>query len=72
MDNKLGKLGDVRRASGITIEDAAGICGMSVPTFRARENNPEKFTVGDLAALYAHLNSSGRYLVKATMQELFF
>lgn len=40
-----------RKASGITLEKAAGITNMSIPTYMKREKEPWLFTMGEFCAL---------------------
>ena len=44
------------RASGMTKAAVASILGMSVPTLNDREENPDKFTIGEFFALYYEMD----------------
>ncbi|MEY8437857.1 helix-turn-helix domain-containing protein [Atopobiaceae bacterium 24-176] len=61
----------VRRAAGLSLEDAASICGISRPTYTVRENNPGEFKLNDLLRLYASMNQPGRQLLGSTLGSLF-
>ena len=60
-----------RRASGITQENAAKLCGLSRPTYCLRESNPEEFRLSELRNLYGHMNARGRLLLKEGIKSLF-
>lgn len=45
-----------RRASGLTIDEAAKVCGASHPTYNSRERNPMCFSLEELCRLYASLD----------------
>lgn len=52
-----------RRASGVTIDRAAEVCGVSRPTVVSRERDPGQYRLCELAALYAELDATGRELL---------
>lgn len=60
-----------RRASGLTQDNAASICGVSRPTYALREGNPAEFRLGDLAVLYRAMNKPGRKLLREGIMSLF-
>lgn len=61
-----------RRASFITQDAAAEICGMKArQTFALREDNPRDMTLGNLTDIYAEMNESGRKLLRDAVAALF-
>lgn len=60
-----------RRASGLSQDNAASICGVSRPTYALREGNPAEFRLGDLAVLYRAMNKPGRKLLREGIMSLF-
>ena len=52
-----------RRASGLTVDRAAEVCGVSRPTVNAREGDPGSFRLSELRSLYAALDETGRELL---------
>ena len=52
-----------RRASGLTIDEAAEACGVSRPTYNSRERNPMGFRMEELRRLHASLDEVGRELL---------
>ena len=60
-----------RRASGLTVDGAAQICGVSRPTYNAREKDPETFRLGELAILYENLDHTGRELLLRAVNSTF-
>ena len=44
------------RASGMTKSAVAAILGISVPTLNDREENPDKFTIGEFFSLYYEMD----------------
>lgn len=69
MDSKL--FSAARRASGITVEKAAEACGVSRPTFNARERNPLDFRLSELKLLYSGLDETGRRLLLEAITSVF-
>lgn len=60
-----------RRASGISQEKAASICGISRPTYSLRESNPGEYRLSDLVGLYEQMNEPGRKLLRDAVGSLF-
>jgi transcriptional regulator with XRE-family HTH domain len=60
-----------RRASGISLEKAASICGVSRPTYTLRETNPGEYHLSDLVGLYEQMNEPGRKLLRDAVGSLF-
>lgn len=52
-----------RRASGLSVEQACRICGVSRPTYNSRERDPSQYRLCELASLYAELDETGRELL---------
>lgn len=59
-----GAFAAARRASGLTVEEAARACGVSRPTMSAREGWPLDFRLGELRALHAAMDPRGRALLR--------
>ena len=55
--------GAARRASDLTVERAAAACGVSRPTYNAREHYPLDFRLSELVSLYDVLNDIGKELL---------
>lgn len=66
------KIADARRASGLTLETAASICGITRQTYQLREKQPEDFRLGELIKLNEQMNSSGKRLLRDALYLLFF
>lgn len=60
-----------RKASGMTGEEAAAICGISRPTYLDREACPGKFRLEELMNLYEKMNDSGKMLLSNSIRSLF-
>ena len=61
-----------RRASFMTHEEAASICGIKArQTYALREENPRDLTLGNLVDIYAAMNESGRKLLRDAVASLF-
>ncbi|MBR3326676.1 MAG: hypothetical protein IKG69_07075 [Atopobiaceae bacterium] len=60
-----------RRASGISQEKAASICGISRQTYAVREADPGAYRLADLVGLYEHMNEPGRKLLRDAVGSLF-
>lgn len=61
-----------RRASFMSQDDAAAICGIKArQTFALREDNPRDMTLGNLADIYEGMNESGRKLLRDAVTALF-
>ena len=52
-----------RRASGLSVEQACHVCGVSRPTLVSRERDPSQYRLCELRALYAELDATGRELL---------
>ena len=61
-----------RRASFMTQDDAAAICGIKArQTYALREDNPRDMTLGNLVDIYESMNESGRKLLRDAVAALF-
>jgi DNA-binding XRE family transcriptional regulator len=60
-----------RRASGLTIEQAAVACGVSRPTYNAREKSPLDFRLSELHELYNAMDEVGRSLLLDAVNSAF-
>ena len=63
MDASASLFAAARRASGVTIDRAAEVCGVSRPTVVSRERDPSQYRLGELASLYVELDETGRELL---------
>lgn len=61
-----------RRASGLTLDDAASVCGISRPSYVSRESAPGTFRLEEIHSLYENMNEDGRLLVREGLKDLFF
>ncbi|OUO92059.1 hypothetical protein B5F40_01625 [Gordonibacter sp. An230] len=66
------KFADARRASGLTLENAASICGIARQTYQLREKKAGDFHLSELAALNASMNESGKKLLRDAIYGIFF
>lgn len=65
------KFAAARRASGLTLEDAASICGITRQTYSFRERNPGDFRLQEIEKLSMSLDDSGRKLLMEAVESLF-
>lgn len=52
-----------RRASKVTLEDAANACGLSRVTYQQRELHPDQFRISELVNLYSCLTQLGKRIL---------
>ena len=71
MDKAFEGFAAARRASGMTGEEAASICGITRPTYLDREACPGKFRLEELMNLYDKMSESGKTLLSASIRSLF-
>lgn len=64
------KFAAARRASGLTIEDAAMTCGITRQTYSIRERNAGDFRLQEISKLSSALNDSGKALLKEALNDL--
>lgn len=60
-----------RRASGLTVEDAAIACGITRQTYQLREANPEDFRISELIGLKNNLTDIGEQVLSETINDIF-
>ncbi|WP_417119034.1 helix-turn-helix domain-containing protein [Olsenella phocaeensis] len=60
-----------RRASGLTLEEAASACGITRQTYQLREKAPTEFRIGELIGLRASMNKTGRKILHDGMVNIF-
>ena len=65
------KVAAARRASGLTIEKAASICGISKPSYISREENPMSFRVHELEHLYAAMTDTAKPILHDAVLAIF-
>lgn len=66
-----GKIAAARRASGMTIDDAASICGLSRPTYSMREQYAGDFRISELVSLRSALDKNGKTLFDSAISTIF-
>ena len=60
-----------RRASGMSLEQAAELSGIARQTYSVKENSPEQFRLGELVDVFNALNSSGKKIMRDAIFSLF-
>ena len=60
-----------RRASKLSLEEAAELCGMVRQTYASRESRPSDFKLGELVAIYGNLNDPGKRILRDAIGSLF-
>ena len=60
-----------RRASNLSLDDAAELCGMVRQTYASRESRPSDFKLGELVAIYGNLNDPGKRIMRDAIGSLF-
>ena len=68
MDDELSSVAQARLASGLTVDDAVRVTGLSERRYRRQEEHPFEFTLAELRALMCDLNADGRELLKAWLR----
>lgn len=56
-------IGAARRASKVTVEEAAGVCGLSKVTYMQREQHPDQFRICELMGLHDRLTDLGKRIL---------
>ena len=56
-------IGAARRASKVTVEEAAGVCGLSKVTYLQREQHPDRFRIRELMGLHDCLTDLGKRIL---------
>lgn len=65
------KFAAARRASGLTIEKAADMCGVSVPTYIDRERNPLMFRLHEIRSLYGGMTETAKSIMRDAVGDIF-
>ncbi len=60
-----------RVASGMSQGEAAGVLGISLPTYAAREKVPRSFSIEDLQDLKFAFNEQGKSIICDYIEEIF-
>ena len=60
-----------RKAAGMTLEDAARVCGVTRQTYKGREFSPREFRLGELADMYESMSDPARLLMRNAVAEIF-
>ena len=61
-----------RRASNLSLEDAAKLCGIAArQTYASRESRPGDFKLSELTSLYRNLNGPGKKILREAVTSLF-
>lgn len=71
MADDFEKFAAARRASDLTIEKAAEICGVSVPTYIDRERNPLMFRLHEVKSLYGGMTETARSIMREAVGDIF-
>lgn len=56
-------IGAARRASKVTVEEAASVCGLSRVTYLQREQHPDQFRICELMGLHDCLTELGKRIL---------
>lgn len=64
-------IGAARRASKVTIDEAAGFCGLSRVTYIQREQHQDQFRIGELVGLHKHLSDIGKRILIDGVNDFF-
>ena len=56
-------IGAARRASKVTVEEAACVCGLSKVTYLQREQHPDQFRIRELMGLHDCLTNLGKRIL---------
>lgn len=70
MDNS-NKFRAARRASGMTIEKAAKLANLSVPSYVSREKSPMDFRLCELEGVYSGLSEVAKPIFFSGVTEIF-
>ena len=65
------KFAAARKASNMTLKNAAELANVTIPTYAAREKHPEQFRLCELEAVYSGLSPLGKTLLKEATEEIF-
>lgn len=60
-----------RRASGMSIENAATSADMSKPCYISREKHPEQFRLCELVGLYEGMTDTAKPILRDAVQDIF-
>ena len=60
-----------RKSAIPTQRIAASVCGMGLNAYLNRENDQEKFQIGELRMLYGSLGTDGRDTIAAWVRKIF-
>ena len=63
MIDNLSQISKARLASGLTVEDARKLIGISYVPYKQRESNPELFSLGELSRLSKEFNQDGKRIL---------
>ena len=71
MEDGLSRIARARLASGMTIEDARSVVGLTYQPYKDREEDPSRFTLGELSRLTSAMNKDGKHIVRAWLLSFF-
>lgn len=60
-----------RRASNLSLEKAAELCGLARQTYANREERPGDFRLSELINVYAYMNEPGRRILRDSIGSIF-
>lgn len=66
-----GKIAAARKASGLTVDEAANACGLSRPTYSLREQQVGDFRIRELLMLRDSLDKTGKSLFDSAIATIF-
>ena len=64
------KLEKARRASGMSLDAAAALIGVSKPTYTSRERNPLLMTFGELFTVVSEMDSDSKQIAEGVFDEV--
>ena len=66
------RFSEARRASGLSMQEAADACGIARQTYQSRERHAGDFRLYELSGLNEKLNVTGKRLLSEAVESVFF
>lgn len=60
-----------RKASGMTLDKASELAGISKPTYVGREKHPEQFRLCELSSVYNELTPTAKPIMHDAIMDIF-
>lgn len=60
-----------RKASNLTLKQAADLVRLSIPGYKKKEVDPSYFRLGELEQLYNGMNGIGQSIFKEAIEDIF-